>query len=68
MPKREQVYPAIAKSLVEFGYPDVTAEMIREIHLAKIDGKSGDDLPHGVIGMFAESQLDEAVKMKLLST
>lgn len=50
-------YEAIAKMLVEFGYPDVTAQMIEEIHSAMKAGTQ--PLPHGVIGMFAERYIKE---------
>lgn len=50
---------AIAKSLREFGYPDTTATMIREIYDAWLSGKRGTDLPHNIIGMFAERQFEE---------
>ena len=51
-----EIYRAIAKSLREFGYSDVTGEMIAEVHAAM---KLGDPLPHGIIGMFAQKQLRE---------
>ena len=54
-----QGYEAVAKSLVEFGYPDVTSKMIQEIHEAMKEGKTEDDLPHGIIGRFAEKQIGE---------
>lgn len=56
---------AVARSLREFGYPDVTAPMIREVFDAWEAGKK--PLPHGVVGMFAERQFDEvADKLKTL--
>jgi hypothetical protein len=55
-------YEAVARSLRQFGYPDATAGMIRETHEAM---KRGDErMPHGIIGMFAQRQLDE-VREKL---
>lgn len=49
---------AVARSLREFGYPDVTAAMCREIYDAwKANPKA--KLPHGVVGMFAKSQFDD---------
>lgn len=58
---------AVARSLREFGYPDVTAAMTREIFDAWEAGKRFPDLPHGVIGGFAERQFDEvADKVKSL--
>jgi hypothetical protein len=56
-PTLTQVYSAIAASLVEFGYPDATAEMVRATHEAMKRGDS--EMPHGIVGMFAQSQLDE---------
>lgn len=50
----ETIYAAVAKSLVEFGYPDVTGAMVAEVHAAM---KAGEELPHGIVGMFAEGQL-----------
>jgi hypothetical protein len=57
--KPAKVHEAIARSLKDFGYPDVTADMIREIAEAKSKGES---LPHGVVGMFAEDQLDSVIE------
>ena len=59
MPTRKQVTGAMAKSMRDFGYPDVTDQMADEIMAAYI---AGDDLPHGVIGMFLEKQMDELVE------
>lgn len=59
MPKLQDAYEAIARSLREFGYPDVTSAMIRETHKAMKEGKEGADLPHGIVGRFASSQLEE---------
>lgn len=56
----EDVYKAVAKGLRDYGYPDVTTEMIRETHAAMMEGKSGADLPHGIISMFAADRLNEA--------
>lgn len=50
---------AIAKSLRDFGYPDVTGPMIREVYDAWVAGKRDDELPHGIVGRFAESQIEE---------
>lgn len=49
----DQGFEAQAKSLREFGYPDVTAKMVKEIHDAWI--KKTKKLPHGVIGRFCEA-------------
>ncbi len=57
---RKQVYEAVAKSLREFGYPDTTGAMIKETHDAMLEGKTGADLPHGVVSRFAEDQLKDA--------
>lgn len=58
---------AVARSLREYGYPDVTATMIREIYDQWLLGKRFPDLPHSVIGGFAERQFDEvADKIKTL--
>lgn len=61
MPKRctlATVYETVARSLREFGYPDCAAQMIRDTHEAM---KRGDEtMPHGIIGMFAQRQLEEA--------
>lgn len=55
---------SVARSLREFGYPDVTAPMIREIFDA---WEADKELPHGVIGLFAKSQFEEvADKIKSL--
>jgi hypothetical protein len=52
------IYAMIARNLREFGYPDVSASMIREVHDAI---RAGSELPHGIIGMFASNQLVEAL-------
>ena len=48
------IYETIARSLREFGYPDATAATVRETHAAM---KSGEGIPHGIVGRFAEGQL-----------
>lgn len=53
---RKQVTDAMAKSMREFGYPDVTSEMADEILTAYLAVEA---LPHGVVGMFLKSQMDE---------
>lgn len=53
-------YEAVARSLREFGYPDCQASMVRETHEAMIRGD--ETMPHGIIGMFAKRQMDEAVE------
>ena len=54
----EAIYGAIARSLRDFGYTDVTAPMIAEVHAAM---KAGEPLPHGIVGMFAQKQLRETL-------
>lgn len=51
------IYTAIARNLRTFGYTDVTAKMVEEVDEAR---RAGRDLPHGIVGMFAADQLDEA--------
>lgn len=50
-------FESVAKSLREFGYPDASAEMVEATWNAMERGD--DEMPHGVVGMFAKSQLDE---------
>lgn len=57
------VFAAIARSLREFGYRDVTPAIIEEVEKARI---AGDALPHGIIGMFAKGQLEDAHEAGLL--
>ena len=59
-----KAYRAIAKSLRDFGYPDCTDKMIRDTHTAM---KQGDKLPHGIVGMMAESQLRELQEAGVIS-
>lgn len=56
MKQLQQGYEAVTKSLVEFGYPDTTPAMVREIHEAM---KAGKEIPHGIIGRFAEGQIKD---------
>lgn len=56
---KQDAFEAVAKSLREFGYPDATASMIAEVYAAMKEGKTGMDLPHGIVGMFAERQIEE---------
>lgn len=58
----DDIYVAIARNLREFGYSDVKPQMIRETHEAmkRGDGK----MPHGIIGMFAKKQLEEAPALR----
>lgn len=59
-PTMKDVYEAIARNLREFGYPDASATMIEETHKAM---KAGQPLPHGVVGMFAQSQIQNNADM-----
>lgn len=56
---KTQACQKVAKSLREFGYPDVTAEMIVECLDAWLTGKRDLELPHGIIGAFASRQFSE---------
>lgn len=58
MVDRSKVTYALAQSMREFGYPDVTDEMAGKVLDAYVADPES-DLPHGVIGMFLKSQLDE---------
>jgi hypothetical protein len=49
----------MAKALQEFGYPSVTTEMVIDVMKEWVDGKRGGGLPHGVIGMFVEGELNK---------
>lgn len=51
-----EAYEAVAQSLRDFGYPDVTATMVREAHAAMKQGER--TLPHDIVGQFAQSQLE----------
>ena len=57
---KNYICAGIGKSLREFGYPDATDDKMAEIYDAYKAGKRGDELPHQVIGRFAERQLEEA--------
>lgn len=56
---KHTICDAISHSLVEFGYPDCTPEMIGEIYDDFKAGKRFPELPHGIIGAMAEGQLKE---------
>lgn len=68
----KRAYSAIAKSLREFGYPDVTDEMVKETHEAILKkpslagSKEVKDFPHGIVSMFASSQLRELWEAKAI--
>ena len=51
----EQVLEAQAKSLVEFGYPDVTADMVRAAHEQWLRGEE----PSDIIAMFCVEAFKE---------
>lgn len=57
--ERAHLCEAMAKSMREFGYPDVTVEMAGEILDAYVKGTRGSELPHGIVGMMLESQIQE---------
>jgi len=61
---KKLIFKAIANSLVDFGYPDVTPDMISEVYEA-IKTKEK-ELPYGIVGQFAESQIKEAIEKGLL--
>lgn len=50
-------YCALAAGLKTLGYINVEPFMIKEVHEAMLKGKAGKDLPHGMIGLFAEGQI-----------
>lgn len=52
-----EIHEAIARSLREFGYPDASAQMVADTAAAMERGDS--DMPHGIVGMFAQRQLEE---------
>lgn len=52
---RTEIYERIARSLRDFGYPDVTAEMVKECVSAYHDGSP---MPHGVVGVIIKTRLD----------
>lgn len=60
---KAQVADAISRSLVEFGYPDCTPAQMTDVIDAYVDGKRGHDLPHDVLGIFAERQLNDLVEI-----
>lgn len=54
----------VAKDLREFGYPDVTGTMIREVLDAWLAGTDEAKLPHGIVGMMAARQFDDAERIR----
>jgi hypothetical protein len=61
---RNDAAASVARSLREFGYPDATTEKMREVLDAWLDGKRDDDLPHGILGMFAGRQFEDVEAAK----
>lgn len=62
MPKKmtkNEACATVAKDLREFGYPDTSTQMIREVLDQWLTGKRDSALPHGIIGMFAGKQFDD---------
>lgn len=53
---------AMAQSMREFGYPDVTDAMAEECWDAYARGD--EKLPYGVVGMFLMSQLDDVAEAR----
>jgi len=53
---KRTVCEGMAKSLREFGYPDVTSDMVFDCLNAYNEGA---DMPHGVIGRFVERQIED---------
>lgn len=56
---KTEVVNSVSQSLIEFGYPDAKPPMIEAVLDAWISGKREADLPHGVVGRFAESQFEQ---------
>ena len=56
---KKRIANAIGVSLRDFGYPDASDAKMVEIIDAYLGGKRGNDLPHGVLGGFAERQLQD---------
>lgn len=54
----------VAKDLREWGYPDVTGAMVREVLDAWLAGAREDKLPHGIIGLFAARQFEDAERVR----
>lgn len=60
---KQYICDGISKSLIEFGYPDAAPAVIAEIYDAFKAGKRFPELPHGIVGGFAEAQLKEVAEM-----
>jgi hypothetical protein len=59
MTTKADAFEAIARSLREFGYLDTTADMVRDCWTKIEGGHSEEEMPHGIVGRFAYSQLNE---------
>ena len=53
---KNMVCEAVSRSLYDFGYSGITGAMVGDILDAWVAGKRFPELPHGVIGAFAEEQ------------
>lgn len=62
-PTLSDAMEAVARNLREFGYPDVTRTMIREIYDQWVTGERYPDLPHGIIAGFAERQFADHAEL-----
>lgn len=60
---KEYICAGLSKSLIEFGYPDATPDKMADIYDAFKTGKRFPDLPHNILGGFAESQLKEVAEL-----
>ncbi len=61
-----RVAELISQDLRAFGYPDCTDQMIKETWWAM---KRGDKkMPHNIIGMFAQSKIQEALDVGMVIT
>lgn len=60
---KEYICASISAFLIDFGYPDATPDKMAAIYDAFKAGKRWPDLPHGVLGGFAERQLEEIVDL-----
>jgi hypothetical protein len=56
---KREIVKSVSSGLIEFGYPDAKPPMITAILDAYLAGKRGSDLPHGVVGRFAERQFEQ---------
>lgn len=56
---RKEACRSVARSLSEFGYREISVEMIDEVLTAWLAGKRDAELPHGIIGRMAAAQFDD---------